>query len=77
MERDETRRTVDTVKGDTHDALDEMKERVKAGGESVKRAVAGDEMSLGDRIGSHAKELGHELRADVDKSKRQARDEEV
>ncbi|MDB5069189.1 MAG: hypothetical protein JWM87_300 [Candidatus Eremiobacteraeota bacterium] len=39
---DTVRRTVDTIKGDTHDVLDEGKERVKAGAEKAKRAVEGD-----------------------------------
>jgi hypothetical protein len=73
----ERRDKVDTIKGDTHDALDEMKERVKAGGEKVKRAVAGDEMPLGDRLASHVKEMGHDVKADYDKSKRDVRDQEV
>jgi len=76
-DRDSARDAVETIKGDTHDALDEAKERVKAGGEKVKRAVEGDQMPLGERLGSHAKELGHELKADYDKSKRDARDGEV
>ena len=61
--RDERReRTVDTIKGDTHDALDEAKHRVQAGGEKVKRAVEGDDMPLGDRVASHVKEAGHDSR---------------
>jgi len=68
---------VDTIKGDTHDALDEVKERVKAGGEKVKRAVEGDDMPLGDRLASHVKEAGHDIKADYDKSKRDVRDQEV
>jgi DNA-binding ferritin-like protein len=68
---------LDTIKGDTHDALDEVKERVKAGGERVKRAVEGDDMPLGDRLASHVKEAGHDLKADYDKSKRDVRDREV
>jgi hypothetical protein len=68
-------KTVDTIKGDTHDALDEAKERVKAGGEKAKRAVEGDSMPLGERVASHVKEMGHDLRADFDKSKRDVRDE--
>ena len=42
--RDEagSKRTVDTVKGDTHDALDEAKHRVQAGAEKVKRAAEGE-----------------------------------
>lgn len=76
MERDDrTRDKVDTVKGDTKDALDEAKERVKAGGEKLNRAVQGDDMPLGERIGSHVREMGHDMKADLDKSKRDVRDE--
>jgi hypothetical protein len=77
MERDDTLRDgVETLKGDTHDALDEGKERLAAGGEKVKRAVEGDSMPLGERVASHAKELGHEIKAEYDKSKRELRDEQ-
>ena len=64
-----------TLKGDTHDLLDEAKHRIAAGGEKAKRAVEGDAMPLGDRVASHAKELGHDVKADFDKSKRDVRDE--
>jgi hypothetical protein len=46
---DSVRRTVETIKGDTHDALDEGKERVKAGGETMNRATEGENMPRGDR----------------------------
>ena len=77
--RDEhdARRTVDTIKGDTHDALDEMKHRVQAGGEKMKRAVEGDDMPLGDRVASHVKEAGHDMKADFDASKRDVRDDAI
>jgi hypothetical protein len=74
---DDTRNVVETIKGDTHDALDEAKHRVKAGGEQMKRAVEGDQMPLGDRVASHVKEMGHDMKADYDKSKRDVRDEGV
>ncbi len=73
MERTDRDR-VETLKGDTHDMLDEAKERVKAGGEKMKRAVEGDSMPLGERIGSHVKEMGHDLKADLDRGKRDVRD---
>jgi hypothetical protein len=76
MDRD-TRDTVDTVKADTKDALDEAKHRVAAGGEKVNRAVQGDDMPLGDRIASHVKEAGHDLKADADKLSRETRDEGI
>jgi hypothetical protein len=72
---DKVRDNMETIKADTHDALDEAKERIAAGGEKVKRAVEGDSMPLGERVGSHAKELGHELKADYDKANRETRDE--
>ncbi|HTJ27780.1 MAG TPA: hypothetical protein VMA36_16610 [Candidatus Limnocylindria bacterium] len=76
MERDQARRDrVDTVKNDTRDAFDEAKERVKAGGERVKRAVEGDQMPLGERVASHAKEAAHDMKADFDKTKREVRDD--
>lgn len=76
MERDQVRRdNVDTIKNDTRDAFDEAKERVKAGGERAKRAVEGDQMPLGERVASHVKEAGHNVRADFDKSKREVRDD--
>ena len=73
-DENETRRTVDTIKGDTHDALDEAKHRLQAGGEKLKRAVEGDDMPLGDRVASHVKEAGHDLKADYDAAKRDVRD---
>jgi hypothetical protein len=77
MERNDTRDTLETIKGDTKDTLHEAKERVEAGGEKMKRAVEGDSMPLGDRLASHVKELGHNVSADVDKSKRDLRDGEA
>jgi hypothetical protein len=69
-----TRNTIDTLKADTHDALDEAKQRVGAGAEKVNRAVQGDHMPLGERIASHVREAGHDLRGDFDKTKRDVRD---
>ncbi len=68
---------VETLKEDTHDALDEAKHRVKAGGEKVKRAVEGDSMPLGERVASNVKEAGHNLKADYDRAKRDVRDGDV
>jgi hypothetical protein len=50
---------------------------VQAGAEKVKRAVEGDGMPLGDRVASHVKEAGHDLKADYDKTKRDVRDDAV
>jgi hypothetical protein len=74
MERDRTNERIETVKADLHDAADETKERTLATGERAKRTVAGDEMPLGDNLVSHAKELGHEMKANSDKAARTSRD---
>jgi hypothetical protein len=76
MERND-RDTAKTIKADTQDALDEAKHRVKAGGEKLNRAVQGDDMPLGERVASHVKEAGHDLKADIDKAKRETRDEGI
>jgi hypothetical protein len=64
---------IETLKADTHDVLDEAKERTQATGERVKRAVAGDAMPLGDKVASHVKEFGHDVKANVDQAKRESR----
>lgn len=75
MERDETtRERASTIKDDVHDAFDETKEHLKAGAEKVKRTVQGDNMPLGDRVASHVKETGHDVKADFDHAKRDVRD---
>ena len=74
---DKRDKTIETIKGDTADTIDEVKHRVAAGGEKMKRAVEGDSMPLGERIGSHVKEMGHDVAADVHRSKRDVRDEAV
>jgi hypothetical protein len=66
--------TLDTLKHDTKDTLDEMKNRTQAGGERLKRDVAGDSMPLGDRIASNVKEVAHKTKADFDSAKRDVRD---
>ncbi|HZO93958.1 MAG TPA: hypothetical protein VFB22_09300 [Candidatus Baltobacteraceae bacterium] len=69
-----TRDTIETLKADTHDALDEAKERVKAGAEKLDRAVQGDRMPLGERVASHVREAGHDLKGDMHKAARDVRD---
>lgn len=76
MERDDLQKDrVETLKDDVRDAADELKERAKAGGERAKRAVEGDQMPLGERIASNVKEKAHDVKADIDKSKREVRNE--
>ncbi len=61
------------LKNDLKSVGDEMKNRVAAGAEKADRAVAGDEMAVGDRIASHVKEAGHNIKAEFDKGEREAR----
>ena len=76
MDRDtRDRDKVETLKNDTHDAVDELKERVEAGAERVNRTVRGGDMSVTERIGSHARELKHDIKGDVDRAKREMRDD--
>ncbi|HTW84642.1 MAG TPA: hypothetical protein VMD91_11280 [Candidatus Sulfotelmatobacter sp.] len=72
---DRNREKVETVKADTRDLVDEAKERTLATGERAKRAVAGGSMSPGEHVVSHAKELGHDVKANIDKGARETRDE--
>ena len=62
-----------TLKHDTKDAVDEVKQRAQAGGEPLKRDVAGDSMPLGDRVVSNVKETLHKTQADIDSAKRDVR----
>jgi F0F1-type ATP synthase membrane subunit b/b' len=72
---DDTKDTLNTLKHDTQDAIDEAKNRAQAGGEHLKRDVAGDAMPLGDRIASNVKEAVHNAKADIDAAKRDVRHE--
>lgn len=69
----DSKEKLDTLKHDTKDAVDEVKNRAQAGGEHLKRDVAGDSMPLGDRIVSNVKETLHNTKADVDAAKRDVR----
>jgi len=69
-----TRNTVETLKADTHDALDEAKERIEAGAEKANRAIQGDRMPLGERVASHVREAGHDLKGDLHRGSRDVRD---
>jgi len=55
------------------DFIDEAKQRTQAAGEKAKRAVAGNDMPLGDRIMSNVKETAHKTAADIDAAKRDIR----
>ena len=74
---DDAQDTLDTLKHDTQDTLDEAKNRAQAGGEHLKRDVAGDSMPLGERIMSNVKEALHNATADVDSAKRDVRHDDA
>ncbi|MGA8534695.1 MAG: hypothetical protein WB615_11345 [Candidatus Tumulicola sp.] len=64
------------VKGaadDVHDAANEIKHRVIAEGEHLKREVAGDKMTTGDKVKSGADELKNRVEAEFDRAKRDVR----
>jgi len=64
---------IDTLKHDTKDAANELKNRAQATGEHIKREVAGDSMPVGDRIVSNARETLHKTLADIEAAKRDVR----
>jgi hemerythrin-like domain-containing protein len=69
----DTNDKLNTLKGDSKDALDEVKNRAQATGERLKREVAGENMPLGERIVSNVKEALHNTKADYDSAKRDVR----
>ncbi len=73
----DTRDTVDTVRDDVRDGIDEAKHRTQATGEHLSRDVQGDSMPLGERIASNVKEAGHNIAAEFDHAKRDARHDDT
>jgi hypothetical protein len=73
----DTQDKLNTLKHDTKDTLDEAKNRAQAGGERVKRDVAGDSMPLGERVASNVKEALHNTKADYDAAKRDVRHDDA
>jgi hypothetical protein len=70
---DQTKEKLDTIKNDTRDLIDEVKNRSQAAGERVSREAQGDDMPLGARITSNVKEAVHTTQADIDAAKRDVR----
>jgi hypothetical protein len=64
---------VQTLREDTKDTVDELKNRAQAAGEHLSRDVQGDNMSLGDRLKSNVNEAVHNVKAEFDKAKRDVR----
>ncbi len=64
---------LDTLKGDTKDTVDEVKQRTLAAKEQFKRDLAGDEMPLHERVASNVKEVAHKTQAEIDAAKRDIR----
>jgi gas vesicle protein len=73
----DSKEKLDTLKHDTEDAVDEVKNRAQAAGEHLKRDVAGDSMPLGERIVSNVKEAVHKTQADIDAAKRDVRHDDA
>jgi hypothetical protein len=55
------------------DAVKEASHRSAADGERIKREVAGDEMTPGEKVGSALNQAKETVLAEVDKAKRQTR----
>lgn len=68
--KDEFNKVVDNVK----DAASEASHRSAAEGEQAKRDVAGDAMTPGEKVGSAVNQAKNTVQADVDATKRDARD---
>jgi hypothetical protein len=62
-----------TVKHDVKDTVNELKHRVVAEGEHLKRDAFGDEMTTGENVKSGANELKNRVEAQIDKTKRDLR----
>ncbi len=74
---DNVEKALDAVKktaADVKDALTEAGHRSAAEGEKVKRDVAGDEMTGGEKLGSVVNQAKESTLADVDRLKREVRD---
>jgi hypothetical protein len=69
MEKD-----VKKVTDDVKDAVHEVKHRTAAHIEHIKRDVAGDKMTTGEKVKSFVHEDVENTKADVDKAKRTIRD---
>jgi hypothetical protein len=73
--------TVDNAKdglkkagADVKDALNEAGHRANAASEQASRDVAGDQMTTGEKVGSMFRQGTETVKADVDKTKRDLRD---
>jgi len=66
----------DIVKGvkDVKDAITEASHRGNAEAEQVKRDVAGDQMTTGEKVGSVANQVKESAQANYDEAKRNVRD---
>jgi hypothetical protein len=66
----------DIVKGvkDVKDAITEAGHRSNAEAEQVKRDVAGDQMTPGEKVGSVANQVKESAQASYDEAKRNVRD---
>jgi hypothetical protein len=66
----------DIVKGvkDVKDSITEATHRSNAEAEQVKRDVAGDQMTTGEKVGSVANQVKESAQANYDEAKRNVRD---
>ena len=67
-------RQIDKTVKNVRDGLDEAAHRTAAEGERTKRDLAGNEMTPGEKAKSVVNEAGHDVKANIDKTKRTVRD---
>ena len=75
MEGSSLEREIDKAAKDIRDRISEAKHRTEAGAEKLERDTDPGTMSEGDRMRSAVEETKHNIQADVDKGKRELRDE--
>ena len=69
------KRTVNNTLENIKDAVHESGHRATADGEQTKRVVAGDDMTIGEKLKSFVNQSANEAQANIDKTKRDARSE--
>lgn len=67
--RDSIKDTVENAK----DSISEAGHRTAAKGEKAKREIAGDELTIGEKVGSFVKEKKNQTQAELDANKRKLR----
>jgi hypothetical protein len=73
-EIDKSIETLEKGAKNVKDAITEAGHRSSAEAERIKRDVAGDEMTTGEKVGSAANQAKEKILAEIDRAKRKARE---